>query len=58
MKKDEYSVDLKQVTEFKFCPYCGSSAVGLYLGDYWGWTECLECDKELEMTYIEETDRK
>lgn len=49
-----YIVEAKQVRNFKWCPYCGSEMVSVYMGDYRGQTECLYCDDELEFIILEE----
>lgn len=49
-----YIVPAKQVHSFKFCPYCGAKFVTVYDGDFCGYTQCLECDDELEFDILEE----
>lgn len=49
-----YIVQSAEVHNFRFCPYCGSNSLTIYIGDYMGQTECLDCDEEMEIIILEE----
>ena len=55
-RKYNYVVEnVDQLESMKFCPYCGSDTMYIYLGDWHNYTVCLECEEELEfMTVIKE----
>lgn len=60
MHNYDYKVEakLKRIQEFKFCPYCGDEGVSVYTGDFYGYTMCLKCDKELEFNIENRKGRK
>lgn len=47
-RKFFYVMESEQLDRIKRCPFCGSDSVSVYVGDYFGQTECLECDEEIE----------
>lgn len=55
MFKPEWGVKLSQVQAFNYCPYCGEPFPTVYLGDFYGQTECLACEGELEIMLLEVT---
>ena len=58
-RKYFYKVDdPNQLEKIKFCPYCGSGTMYVYLGDWHNYTVCLECEDELEfMAVMEELEK-
>ena len=54
MKRDYfYKVDdINQLEDMKFCPYCGSDTMYVYLGDWHNYTVCLDCEDELEFMAV------
>lgn len=49
--------DSKNLNRFKYCPLCGNRILAIYMGDYGGFIECLECDEDIEpvgFTILEE----
>lgn len=52
MDKPDAVIEYKQVKDFEFCPYCGSDSIHYYLGDYHGYTVCLECEDRLEFEFL------
>lgn len=44
--------DPNQLEGIKFCPYCGSNNMYVYLGDFHNYTVCFECEDELEFMAV------
>ena len=49
-----FIIEEDQFQNFNHCPYCGGNYPSLFLGDYSGAMECLECEGDFEFLILEE----
>lgn len=44
----------KDISKFKYCPFCKADIVEIYPGDFTGHISCSECDEDLDFLILEE----